>query len=143
MFNSDASPNEGHYWRCYNITKIRFDMHSFAIVVPFPIISPSNCLNNFSKAGQKKGMVEIILSLPFTPGRMLRIAPPSPFILPKDDVYLGNFSLYQNKTSSMKWNVLRKEGKSLLQENKTRRKEWKEEIERDLRCRQVNPANSK
>jgi hypothetical protein len=73
---------------------------------------------------------------------MLRIAPPSPLIPPKDDVYLGNYSLYQNKTSSMKWNVRRKEGKSLLQENKTRRKEWKEEIERVLRCRQVNLATN-
>jgi hypothetical protein len=75
---------------------------------------------------------------------MLRIALPSPLIPPKDDVYLGNFSLYQNKTSSMKWNIGKREGKPLLQENKTRRKEWKEEIERDLRCRQVNPTtNSK
>jgi hypothetical protein len=89
-------------------------------------------------------MVELILSSPLELEECSELHPLPPSSHQKEDVYLGKFSLYQNKTSSMKWNVLRKEGKSLLQVNKTRRKEWKEEIERDLRCRQVNPAtNSK
>jgi hypothetical protein len=59
---------------------------------------------------------------------MLTIPPPSPLIPPKDDVYLGNFSLYQKKTSSMKSNILRKEGISLFKRTRQEGKGGKKKL---------------